>query len=244
MRKSLATLSLSAMLTSPLAAQDDPATLYVEANLLSIFYHEFGHAIIDVMGLPILGQEEDAADTISVLLIDAFNDEASAQSILVDAAYGFLDEDADSEEGTPWWDVHGHDLQRYYNMVCQFYGGDPDAREDLAEDLELPEDRAETCEEEFDLAYDSFDPILTELFDAAPGTSIQYQGGVSTLTEKLISDEVAAFNQSMALPEGVTISVTVEPCDEANAFYDLDARSIIMCSELEAHLRRLYAQNQ
>lgn len=244
MRKWITSLSLSALLSTPLAAQDDAETHYVEANLLAIFYHELGHAIIDVMDLPILGQEEDAADTISVLLIDSFNDEENAQAILQDAAYGFLDEDAAAQDEVPWWDVHGPDLQRYYNMVCQFYGGDPDVRQDLADELELPEDRADSCEEEFELAYDSFDPVLTELFAAAPGTSIVYEGGKSTLTEKVIATEVTAFNQFLALPDGTTVTVFVEPCDEANAFYDPEDRSITMCSEFEAHLRQLYTQNQ
>ena len=34
---------------------------FVEANILSVFYHELGHALIDIMALPVFGQEEDAA---------------------------------------------------------------------------------------------------------------------------------------------------------------------------------------
>ena len=54
-------------LTAALPAQaefrygDEEKQGYVESNLLSVFYHELGHALIDIQGLPIFGQEEDAA---------------------------------------------------------------------------------------------------------------------------------------------------------------------------------------
>ena len=62
---------------------------FVEANLLSIFYHEMGHAMIDVLRLPVFGQEEDAADVASILMIDGFYDEEVAQDLAYDAAFGF-----------------------------------------------------------------------------------------------------------------------------------------------------------
>ena len=37
-----------------------------------------------------------------------------------------------------WSDVHGPDLQRFYNLVCLFYGADPDTRDDFAADMNLP----------------------------------------------------------------------------------------------------------
>ena len=43
---------------------------FVTSNLISFVYHEFGHAVIDTMQVPIFGQEEDAADVFSLLLID------------------------------------------------------------------------------------------------------------------------------------------------------------------------------
>ncbi len=91
----------------------DEATLaYVESNLLGIFYHELGHALIDILGLPIFGQEEDAADVLSIFLIDAFYEEEAAVQIAYDAAFGFLGE-AEATMEIAFWDAHGPDLQRY-----------------------------------------------------------------------------------------------------------------------------------
>ena len=43
---------------------------FVALNLISVFYHELGHTVIDTMQVPIFGQEEDAAEAFSILLID------------------------------------------------------------------------------------------------------------------------------------------------------------------------------
>ena len=40
---------------------------FVTSNLISVFYHELGHAVIDTMQVPIFGQEEDAADVFSTI---------------------------------------------------------------------------------------------------------------------------------------------------------------------------------
>ena len=54
---------------------------FVASNLISVFYHELGHAVIDTMQVPIFGQEEDAAEVFSILLIDEKFDPKSAKII-------------------------------------------------------------------------------------------------------------------------------------------------------------------
>lgn len=226
----------AALLTLPFNAAADDA--FVEANILAIFYHELGHAAIDVEEVPIFGQEEDAADVFSIFLIDALFEDPAAQSLAYDAAFGFLTEAEFADAGAiAWWDVHGADEQRFYNTVCLFYGADPDAREDFALDLGLPEDRAETCPEEFDQANASWGAVLDDLTGRGEGRTLVYQGGADTLTEQIVSDEVAALNASLSFAR--TIEVRVEPCGEANAFYDPGASQIVMCAEFEDHLRML-----
>jgi hypothetical protein len=232
------TLAFCAAIAGPAIADDTQLDAYVEANLLSIFYHEMGHALIDLMALPVLGQEEDAADTASVLMIDMFFDEQSAQGVIRDAAFGFLDEATSLGDKEPaYWSTHGPDLQRHYNLVCQFYGGDVEARAGLAKELDLPEERALGCEDEFELAFDSWDPVFAELYEAGPGSTTSYEGAQNTLTERLIFGEVVALNSLISLP--VPLVVAVSPCGEANAFYDLDDAKITICAEFDAHLRAI-----
>lgn len=198
---------------------------FTESNLLAIFYHELGHAVIHQMDVPIFGQEEDAADALSILLIDALYEAEDAEVIAYDNANLFW---AEAQNEPAFWDTHGPDEQRYFNTVCLFYGADPDGREEFAQDLELPEERAEGCEDEFALAADSWHSVLDGM-SAKSGLTGQLVLNGSVAME-LISHEIKALNAEFKWPRNIT--VTLESCDEANAFYDLDAQSITMCTEL------------
>ncbi|SPF77829.1 DUF4344 domain-containing metallopeptidase [Pseudoprimorskyibacter insulae] len=232
-------LILAAMLAAPVHA-DEAEDAFVDANLLSIFYHELGHAMIDVLALPVFGQEEDAADVASILLIDVLWDAESALDLAYDASFGFAAEAMEQSEAedVAFWDVHGPDQQRFFNTVCLFYGADPEGRADFAEDMDLPEERAETCEEEFDLANESWGPIWDELatengsllgFEAAAGAT--YSAGV-------IGAEVEALNAQFHWPQALLVET--DTCDEPNAFYDPSRLAITICEEFEPYLRQLY----
>ncbi|MDF0602278.1 DUF4344 domain-containing metallopeptidase [Psychromarinibacter sp. C21-152] len=216
---------------------------YLSANLLAIFYHEFGHALIDIMKLPIFGQEEDAADVLSVFLIDTLFDGETAISMARHTALGFLGE-AKNRSGTEpaYWDVHGPDLQRYYTFVCLFYGADPAARQQVAEELELPEPRQRTCEDEYNQARQSWGPVIEKLYDNGPGRSIRFLadhkvGEYGRFTASVLEVEIDAMNKDLSLPKRML--VRVEECGVANAFYDSKTREIIMCTEFARYLHDL-----
>lgn len=96
LRSILLTASLACALPAQAEVDFDKTSedtlAFVEGNLLGIFYHELGHALIDILDLPIFGQEEDAADVLSIFLIDAFYEEEAAVQLAYDAAFGFLGE--------------------------------------------------------------------------------------------------------------------------------------------------------
>ncbi|WP_299151720.1 DUF4344 domain-containing metallopeptidase [uncultured Tateyamaria sp.] len=227
---------------TPAQAQDlDERQAFIEANILSIFYHELGHAVIDLMEVPIFGQEEDAADVMSVLMIDWLFDEDTAQAIAYDSAFGFIN-DPDQTEEVPYWDLHGPDEQRYYNHVCLFYGANPDARDDLAVDLGLPEGRAETCVEEYEQAAYSWGIIFDEMDDQRAGVPMIFRAGSgdgATLLNEVLAAEVASMNGDIRLPQEVV--VTVSSCGEPNAFYDPQEISVTFCTEFIPHLEDLHA---
>lgn len=232
-------LALSALLATaaPVWALDDDTAGYIESNLLAVFYHELGHALIDLENLPVFGQEEDAADVLSIILIDAFFEEDAAVQIAYDTAFGFFDE-AQRYEAV-FWDVHGPDLQRYYTLVCLFYGANPDERDDVARELGLPEERADTCEEEYALAADSWGAVLDALAarplaETPLYVDIREDNPFDLLTANLIADELTALAQDYALPRDLLVSVA--PCGEANAFYDPQRAEITICTEFAAYL--------
>ncbi|MEO0636155.1 MAG: DUF4344 domain-containing metallopeptidase [Pseudomonadota bacterium] len=57
-----------------------------------------------------------------------------------------------------------------------------------------------------------------------------------------MGDHRVDLNQIFGLEEG--LAVTVELCGEANAFYDLDERTITMCAEYEDWFADLYDRVQ
>ncbi|MFP7674393.1 DUF4344 domain-containing metallopeptidase [Marivita sp. S0852] len=232
-------LCLWATLAASPGLADSAEDAFVEANLLGVFYHELGHALIDVMRLPVFGQEEDAADTASILLIDHLYDPDAAVQLAYDVSDGFWAEAlANQADPSPYWGVHGPDEQRFYNTVCLFYGGDPDGRDAFAADMGLPEERADDCPEEYDLALDSWGAVFDDL--EAEGLPLTFKAEVPrSLTTVLIKAEIAALNDDFAVPSA--IEVRTEYCGEANAFYESGDQSITICEEFESHLRMLYA---
>lgn len=231
----LRTIAASLLLASAAPAHADGAQDFVTANIISTLYHEFGHALIDLTDAPVLGREEDAADILSVVLLDEFWEEDAAESITALTALSFELAAQEAEEPA-YWDVHGLDMQRYYNQVCLFYGADPENRAALAEDFALPAERAETCVEEYDLAAASWAAVLDPLTASKPSKSIGFDGETSSDIGALIADEVSALNQAFTLPNPVTVALT--SCGEENAFYDPETATITICTEYVEFLER------
>ncbi len=215
------------------------AEWHVRDVMLSIFYHELGHALIDVMQLPVLGLEEDAADVLSVVMIDRLWDAESSEAKVAAAATFWgasATESAEAGYEPAFWGVHSPDERRYFTYLCLYYGGAPDERETMAMDYGLPEDRAVTCPDEFDMAASSWGVFLDELEAAGPGESLVWQGEAepADYVEAAILEEVEYLNSIWTLPEEV--GVQVAPCEEANAFYDPEAKMITMCSEMAEYI--------
>ena len=241
-RSFLALLPLVAACAGPIgaSAQDDERAAFIEANILGIFYHEMGHALIDTMQIPIFGQEEDAADVASVMMMNWFYEEEAAQEIAHFAAFGYLD-DPDGEYETDYSSIHGPDQQRFFNHVCLFYGANPPEREAFAATLGLPEERAETCPDEYlqaDLAWAGVFERMDALNTDATLSFVPGRGAAADFANTVLEGEVEAMNEDLVLP--VAIEVRVESCDEANAFYDPEEVAVIFCTEYVDHLDWLY----
>ena len=225
---------------SNLANETEDTQRFIESNILGIFYHELGHAVIDLERLPVLGQEEDAADVFSIFMIDALFDDESAESLAYDASFGFWAEAEDRDtfaEEIAWWDVHGPDEQRYFNTVCVFYGADPERRQQFADDLGLPEERAETCDFEYQQANESWGRVLDRLVSRGPGQTLRFQSSQESIIAQTLAFEIQQLNAELQLSQ--EIEVTVESCGEANAYYDPEDKEIVFCTEFEDHLKKL-----
>jgi hypothetical protein len=231
------------LLAVPVASKDltDDQIGYVQSNTRAIFYHELGHALIDLLNIPIFGQEEDAADVLSVLMIDELFEEEAAEAIAYDVAYNFLS-DASEVDELAFWDVHGLDEQRAYTFICIFYGYDVDTRDGFAEDFNLPEERAESCEEERELAQNSWGMVLDGIIEDQNPSGLTFApipidlSPAETVLTDVVREEVADLERWVKLPAGLLVKV--ESCDEPNAFYDPSEQSITMCTEFADYLAK------
>ena len=122
-----------------------------------IMMHEVGHALVDVLDLPITGREEDVADQLAVVtLMEA--GEKGAQ-----AAYAgtLAIQPATTEfEQYEFADEHSLGPVRLFNVLCWIYGSDPTKYEPIVTDGHLPEDRAVRCAGEWDRMSKSWQRIL------------------------------------------------------------------------------------
>ena len=235
-----AMIAVLACLAHPALAEDQ-ATAFVEGNVLGSLYHELGHAMIDVLQLPVLGREEDAADALAIVLAHNLWQEDQARSVATATALYYWYASVGGEEPVSWG-VHGTDEQRFYTTVCLFYGADPDNRADFARENELPEDRASGCADEFKLADESWwgllDDVVVEDGDP-PGNSFVFKGGDGPIAE-LLAAEVETLNTWFKLP--ITVPVELAECQEANAFYDPELKVITICTEYVAFFEEQAAE--
>jgi hypothetical protein len=141
--------------TEALGSQDGSMeTAALHAGLFTLF-HELGHALIDLMELPVTGREEDAADEFAAVMLLWSNQEQAALS----GAQQFS-VDAEEWEAVPFWDEHGTDMQRYYNIACYVYGSDVERWQSLVSDESLPQERADVCEEDYWRKSNSWNKLL------------------------------------------------------------------------------------
>ncbi len=120
-----------------------------EGPVVYLLLHESAHALFDLLQVPILGREEDAADQVAAYVLLRAGP-GVARRVLAGAAWMYRH---DASQRTPdesdFADVHGLDVQRFYNVLCMAYGSDPAGFGGLVEKGYLPEERAEGCAEEY-----------------------------------------------------------------------------------------------
>ncbi len=119
--------------------------------LLDTCLHEFAHAIFEMLRVPVLGREEDAADQLSAYVILSLG-KAEARRLIGGVSYAHKTE-ADAATAplamTQFADAHGTPAQRFYNVLCIAFGADAQLFGDFVEKGHLPKERAEDCKDEY-----------------------------------------------------------------------------------------------
>jgi hypothetical protein len=107
--------------------------------------------LFDMLGVPLFGREEDAADQNASFLALQFNKDV-ARLMISGIGYQWTKIQNDPGASAPfrqWNDEHGSASQRLYNTLCLGYGGDPKEFQDFVDRGWLPKKRASQCGEEY-----------------------------------------------------------------------------------------------
>lgn len=211
-------------------------------NSIFVLQHEIGHLFVGEFDLPVLGKEEDAADSLASVMLLSQDDDASRQA-LRDAADGwYLSEysKGDEYEDSDFYDEHSLDLQRSYAVVCLMVGADPETFGETAVEYEMDEDRQARCGNDYQQAVNSWVQLLEpHVVKDKPGASINFKyeadpdfQDISDYLQQQQFLETAAQGvvNNYVLPRELNFVAT--RCDEPNAFYNESEAQVTFCYEM------------
>ncbi len=225
---------------------------FVAGNALFTLYHEAGHMLVSELEIPVLAQEEDAVDnlaTVSMLAADT----GEWDLLLINAMIGWFLIAEEDYDNLIFYGEHDLDQQRGYRILCLMVGADEETFLDLANDLDLPEDRTETCVFDYDQAAESWELATAAYLRETDGPGGKVNTAYEAAPEGLqtvamffkaseLMDQVAAeFDTLYDLPEQVTFRAAA--CDMENAFWDPQTREITICHELLGGFAAIYLQD-
>jgi hypothetical protein len=213
------------------------------------------HALIHEFDFPVLGEEEDAADTLAtIILIGADNLDKKKQfpylPILLAAAEGQkLVWETGLEQANIdqyYWARHSLSVRRYHRIACLVYGSDPQRFGLLVELTGMPEHRSDSCEAEYALARRSVTILGDQLRGGQPIGALKsvevpvYQDEteddlalllVGILKDWAILSTVINITATVAdLPPDMDVSI--EDCEIPGAYWDPDDDTLIFCYQL------------
>jgi len=159
-----------------------PASITQEDAFIGPFtevsLHEAAHALFDLLQIPVLGREEDAADQLASYYMLQFPKETKSRLIL-GAAYAYASElkvRSARDLYKPrlrlgrhiaFADEHGTPAQRLYNLLCIAYGSDKELFAEVVEKRYLPDERAEICEGEYQQVEFAYRTLIEPHVDGA-----------------------------------------------------------------------------
>lgn len=231
-------LILAALLAAPALANEEVDAI-VLSNAENTLWHEAAHLLVTELELPVVGQEEDAADGFATLMMLEDESEDRVERLLDVAELWIVSHERDEAEGLEpaYYGEHDLDAQRGLRVICFLAGESPERAGALLDAWGVPDDRAESCEFDFGLAVDSWDALLEpHLRDGPPGQSITIHYGVGGHWEVLLRETgmleyvAETLDLRFNLPQGLVMEVIA--CDEPTAFWDPEERRAVLCYEL------------
>ena len=137
--------------------------------VIDTLFHEAAHGIFDILEIPVMGREEDAADFFSIYLMLQFPPD-DARRLIEGIAFNMGSEARQDFSGRPeprkFAGPHGPNVQRHYNVLCLAYAADQALFNNVVP-AGLPPWRARTCWEEWAMLKRSFTKLILPHVDEA-----------------------------------------------------------------------------
>ena len=244
------------------AAEDvelDPYRLdFVLGNVVFVTLHELAHVVIEDFDIPVLGNSEDAADTLAAVTLIRENIKHPEQGnryvrmLLSVANANLLLWRRGTEKDNPEVLLARHPLsvQRAARINCMVYGSDPELFEPLPDLVGLPDLRADWCEQEYADAEHAWLWVRKNFVQKSTGTASDHEYLYDAAREadhelirnwliqnQVLENTVTALGASKVLPD--TITVRTLSCGYVGAYWDIEDRELILCYELIQALYRL-----
>ena len=226
---------------------------FVVGNTLFVMGHELGHVLISEMNMPVLGREEDAADSFAVVTALKLGTAAS-ERVLIEAGKGWVlssMRDKKQKAALAFYDEHGLDLQRSYNVVCMMVGSDAEKYKQLADDTKLPEERRTSCVRDYKTTVWSWDemlkPNLRKPDQPKIEIKVEYQDPDDkkyAVQQKILRDmgllDILAAHAADRYVWPKPFSMVARECGDPNAFWNAGNRTLTLCYELAGEFIELY----
>ncbi|RYE60412.1 MAG: hypothetical protein EOP20_02585 [Hyphomicrobiales bacterium] len=258
LRRTAAALVCLALLAAPALAKDKQAKYFADSmdfamhDAIYTMYHEIGHMLVSELELPVLGKEEDAADSLATIWLLTDDTDDDSWNALIDAADGWYFNAVNSTGSGvaefSYYDDHSLDIQRAYAMVCMMVGYEPEVFGDTADVYDLSEDRQEACAYTYEQALNSWNKLLQPYVGGSKKSSRvqiiyddagEYEEFAEELKSRGLLEHAAGLvSKRYALPNKVTFRAT--QCGEANAYYSPSEREVTYCYELAEQMFYLY----
>lgn len=143
-----------------------------DAVIGQFFYvtaHEMGHAMFDMLDIPVLGRGEDAADQFATYIMLQFGKD-QARRLIAGAAHSYKDFISNPKVTVPlaaFSNSHSPPPVRFYNLVCLAFGADRTLFADVVTNGYLPSERAGVCRKEYGEVAFAFKTLLGPHLDKA-----------------------------------------------------------------------------
>jgi hypothetical protein len=225
---------------------------FVLGNTFFILLHELGHVHISEMKLPVLGREENEADTFAAItmlrVVTGFS-----ERVLSNASQGwFLNSRRDTQTGAMPAYYDGHDLspQRAYQVVCLMVGSDPVRFKHLADDAKMPESRQQSCKHDYEKALRGWNAVLAPYRRAADQPEVEVHvvygdaQGMFAPFARAFRDlrilETVAERTAALYTWPAPFTLEMLSCDGPNASWDDERRTLKICYQLAFDFAQLY----